>query len=496
MTGPPSGIDQGDLHARFVEEAPVLFTLVDTGGRILYVNPASRAFFGLEPEQCLGRSAFDFVHEEDREATRQAFERWVQTGASAPLRHENRQVHRDGSVRDVLWTIQPRTAEEGGLEGFASVGIDITAMRAAGRAALERETWYRSVLAGTLDPLITIDAWGVIRAASDSVEAAFGWKPEELLGRNISVLMPEPHRSAHDGYLANYRRTGETNILGRTREFEVLHRDGRLIPIELSVSRVDIPGSEEPFFTGSFRDVSARKQLERARQAERNMLKSLARIGESAAILSHEIKNPITGLSIALRALARQMSEEEQSLVQELVARLQRIEAMIRRTLSFARPLDLRPAPCEAREILERARKELLSAADERETLEVEVEAETGLGFEADPALIQDALRNVLENAVEALRERGGPGRIRLSARQDASGDLWLEVEDDGPGFPPNREDLLRPFVTTKARGTGIGLSFTSKIVEEHGGELAIGSSQDLGGARVSLRLPGPDAHP
>lgn len=128
------------------------------------------------------------------------------------------------------------------------------------------------MLAGTLDPLITIDAHGTVQFASDSCERVLGWKPDDLVGRNVSVLMPEPHRSAHDGYLAAYRRTGFTNILGRPRELECVRVDGERIPIELSVSRVDPPGGRLPLFVGIIRDISKPKRLER----ELRLLKNVA----------------------------------------------------------------------------------------------------------------------------------------------------------------------------------------------------------------------------
>lgn len=151
-------------------------------------------------------------------------------------------------------------------QGIATEGIDRD-------AALAR---YRAILASILDPVITIDAHGTIRAASNSVEGTFGWTPAQLVGRDISVLMPEPHRSRHPGYLAEYRRTGETSILGRTREFEGLRRDGTTFPLEISVSRVDIPGGDEPLFTGVLRDISPRKRAERALyESERRFRKIL-----------------------------------------------------------------------------------------------------------------------------------------------------------------------------------------------------------------------------
>ncbi|MEM7228655.1 MAG: PAS domain S-box protein [Planctomycetota bacterium] len=121
---------------------------------------------------------------------------------------------------------------------------------------------YRAILAAALDPIITIDARGTIESASDSVWRVFGWTPNELIGQNVNVLMPEPHRSGHDGYLRNYGETGRTNILGEVREFEACRKDGSLVPIDLCVSRVDIPGQTEPLFTAVIHDLTARKRTE------------------------------------------------------------------------------------------------------------------------------------------------------------------------------------------------------------------------------------------
>lgn len=153
----------------------------------------------------------------------------------------------------------------------------------------------RAVLAAALDPIITINARGVIQSASDSVRRVFGWSPDELVGRNVNILMPEPHHTAHDGYLSTYRRTGRTNILGRPREFEAVRKSGERFPIELCVSRVekrapDEPDarraggqgvSEEPLFVGIIRDISAQKRLER----ETVLLRDLAlTIGGTSSI--------------------------------------------------------------------------------------------------------------------------------------------------------------------------------------------------------------------
>ncbi len=140
---------------------------------------------------------------------------------------------------------------------------------------------HEAILDSTLDPIVTIDAHGVIVSVSRSIERVFGYTVEELMGKNISMLMPAPHREAHDGYLANYRRTGVTNILGRTREFEAVRKDGTVFPVEVSVSRVDVPGESMPLFTGIIHDISQRRRVEE----ELRLLQELSlTIGEATSL--------------------------------------------------------------------------------------------------------------------------------------------------------------------------------------------------------------------
>ncbi len=138
------------------------------------------------------------------------------------------------------------------------------------------------MLAATLDPVVVIDAWGVIQSASDSIERVFGWKPSDLTGRNVSMLMPQPHRGAHNGYLERYRRTGQTTILNRARQFEAVRRDGELFPIELCVSRADVPGRDSPLFVGIIRDLGERKRFEQ----ELGLVQTLTRLIGEARTLS------------------------------------------------------------------------------------------------------------------------------------------------------------------------------------------------------------------
>lgn len=471
---------------------------------------------------------------------------------------------------------------------------------------------HEALLEAVLDPTVAIDDHGKVVLASRSVERVLGWRPEELVGRNVRELMPEPHRSAHDGYLSHYRATGETGILGRTRAFTVVHRDGHELEVELSVSRVGGPEAERPLFVGSFRDVTERNQaerlladrerrlrsifegsfqyiglldlegnvleanqtaleatgvtrdevvgrpfwetrwwsvseearaelreaierarrgefvrfetlhrgrgdevltvdfslkpvydeegqivllipegrdiseLKRAQRAENAMLRALATIGESAAMLAHEIKNPITAVNLALRAVARQLGEDDAAVLRDLVGRMQRLERTMRRTLSFARPLDLAPSTVRLGELVDEVLGDLRPEF-KRHGIELETEVPADLELRADRQLLGEVLTNLLKNAREAL---GRGGHVRLSARSRSGNRLGLYVDDDGPGIPPEvADDLFRPFVTSKHAGTGLGLAFSRKVAEAHGGTIDVETSP-LGGARFALDLP------
>jgi PAS domain S-box-containing protein len=463
-----------------------------------------------------------------------------------------------------------------------------------------------------LDPVVTIDHRGVVQEVSHSVKTVFGYDREELVGRNISILMPEPHRSEHDGYLARYHETGETWILGTRREFEIVRKDGEHLLCELSVSRVDVPGAE-PLFIGSFRDVTAgreaaralaesdrrfraifdqefqfvgllepdgtiiemnqaaldagrlerdqvigkpfwltpwartpeardrvRRAVERAAQGEfvrfeaevrmdderrtvdfsikpvldsaghvvrllpegrditqlkkmaqreSAMLRSLAILGESASTLAHEIKNPITAIHLALRAVAHELGEDQRTILEDLAGRMEKLERSMRRMLEFARPLSCKTERIDPAVLIGEVLG-LLEARAADAGLEIASAVDDGCPeILGDQLLLEQVLSNLVGNAIEAC-EGDGPGGRCIVRACAAPGQVMLSVEDDGPGITPElRDDLFKPFATGRVGGTGLGLALARKIVEAHGGTIAAGQGE-LGGASFRLALP------
>lgn len=177
---------------------------------------------------------------------------------------------KQGEVRDVHLVI--RAIQFEGRTVFHNTVRDITDLKRADLLRQEQETWLQVVLASTLDPMFTIDIHGEILFASDSVKRIFGWMPREVIGQNIDLLMPEPYRSEHAGYLSRYLRTGHSSLLGNTRELEAMRKDCSTFPCEITVWRVDLPTQKDPVFTGFIRDITERKRTEEhARKVQAEM---------------------------------------------------------------------------------------------------------------------------------------------------------------------------------------------------------------------------------
>lgn len=214
---------------------------------------------------------------------------------------------------------------------------------------------------------------------------------------------------------------------------------------------------------------------------------TLSRLGEVAAGVAHEVRNSLGALLAHLRLL----SEDHPGLegddhFRSLKEEAGRLEQVVRGLLEYSRPVHLEREAVDLKVLLERE-AELLKASHEAQSLETDLPE--GLRVEADPDALSRALRNLLRNAAEAVGEREGGGRIRLSARRSPLG-VEIAVEDDGPGLPPgDPEALFTPFSSHKPGGTGLGLALARKIAREHGGTLEAFPSS-LGGAGFLLRLP------
>jgi signal transduction histidine kinase len=228
------------------------------------------------------------------------------------------------------------------------------------------------------------------------------------------------------------------------------------------------------------------EEAQRTAELARWRAESLARLGEMAAIVAHEVRNPLAGIKGVLQVVGRRLEpgSDEQRVLQEAAARLDSLQSLTEELLLFARPRPPEPAPL-ALAMLAREASALLRSDQGFADLEVEI---TGDGGElaADPQQLRTVMANLLRNAAEAM---GGRGRVVVAIGGTGDG-VELRVTDRGPGVTPDeRERIFEPFYTTRAHGTGLGLAIVKRVVEAHGGTIELEVAEG-GGACFRVRLP------
>jgi two-component system sensor kinase FixL len=365
-----------------------------------------------------------------------------------------------------------------------------------------REALLRSVLDTVPDAMVVIDDKGIMQSFSSAAERLFGYRAAEVVGRNVSMLMPAPYSEQHDGYIARYLRTGERRIIGVGRVVVAQRKDGTAFPIELSVGEVHVIGRR--LFTGFIRDLTERQERENRLQEIHNELIHISRLsemGQMASTIAHEINQPLAAVNNYINASLRLLEsdrpdaiEKAKEIAQKAGDQTFRAAKIIQRLRLFLRKGETERRAEPIRRLIEEASALALIGAKSRD-----VDARFDFPDDVYPVVvdrvqIQQVLVNLIRNAVEAMS--GHPvRRVTVSFRPRADGMLEVAVIDTGPGLPGIvKERLFEPFVTTKTHGMGIGLSICRSIVQAHGGELWA-EANPAGGTvfRFSLPMAGAD---
>ena len=364
------------------------------------------------------------------------------------------------------------------------IGNEISRQRAEDTLR-ESEERMRSILDNVVDGIITIDEQGIIKSVNPAIERIFRYSRDELLGRNVRMLMTAPHRESHDGYLKRYLESGEAHIIGKGREVEGLRRDGTVFPMDLAVS--EMVRDDGFLFTGVIRDITERKQVERMKS-------------EFVSSVSHELRTPLTSIRGALGLIVGTMGDTLDGKVRDLVEiafnNSQRLINLVNDILDLEKigsgRMEFRLEPTDLVALVRKAIAENKGLADEYGVAFKLTDSPSAAWVRADDDRIGQVMANLLSNAAK-FSPKGGTVDVSV-VRYD--GTARISVTDRGPGIPeefqPRIFERFSQADSSDARkvgGTGLGLSIVKAIVDYHRGE--IGFETEVGsGTTFHVDLP------
>ena len=465
--------------------------VINDRGVIETANPAVERLFGYSIPELIGCNVSILMPSPDREQHDEYIARYLATGQAhiIGIGREVEARHRDGSLFPAELAISK--VNVGDLTRFTGIIRDISARKQTEKALRESQARIQAILETAVDAIITIDQNGTVESANPAVERMFGYKLDELIGHNISMLMPSPDRESHDGYIARYLSTAEAHIIGVGREVKAMRRDGTTFPIELAISEVN--AGDRRRFTGIIRDITARKIAEEA------LLRADALKDEFLANTSHELRTPLSGIigigQSLLDGAAGDLTDEQQQNLRMIVASGRRLANLVNDVLDFSKlrheTIQLRRQPTDLHALTDLVLTVSRSLIGRREIrLFNRLNPQVPL-VDADEQRVQQIMFNLVGNAIKFTP--GGAVEVSGTIR---NGWLDVTVSDTGIGIKPERlGEIFESFsqgdgsVAREYGGTGLGLAITKQLVELHGGTIGVESQLEIG-SRFTFSLP------
>ncbi len=347
----------------------------------------------------------------------------------------------------------------------------------------EEHDRLRQIFESAVDGIIAIDENGTILEVNPAVERIFGYTPEELLGGDVSILMPPPFRDEHAAYVQRYLETGKKRVIGLGREVTGKRRNGESFPLYLAVSEGYV--KHRRVFTAFLRDLGRlREAEERARRAEQ-----LAELSTITAGIAHDVGTPMTTILGYAELLQKSVKDpKNRERAGHIVDQVRRVRDLLRTLLNIARPRTAAPEKTSLVEIIDH------SLAFFREKLKgrgIVVERDYARVPEimGSPDRLEQVFLNLIVNAIDAMP---GGGTLTVRVRPSTSELVEISIADTGIGIEPDVLDqIFEPFYTTKERGkgTGLGLLVSQRIIHDHGGRITAESEPGVG-TRLSIFLP------
>ncbi|WP_298865132.1 chemotaxis protein CheB [uncultured Sulfitobacter sp.] len=471
--------------------------VLDSGFSILSVSKSFHRVFETTGNDLIGKNVFSIQNSQwdvprlrelleavlPQETTVESFDLTLESGGLGQ--------------RDMV--LNARKIEDGSAEqGLILLALeDVTEQKQTLQAVADREARLSAILDAAPEAILTIDEGGIVGTFSPGAEDILGFRANEVIGQNVNMLMPEPDRSRHDGYLEHYIKTGEKKIIGIGREMDAGRKDGSRVPIRLTVSELELDGARH--FLGILHDLT----LDKKRQAELQRAQKMEAVGQLTGGLAHDFNNLLTVVIGNLELLEMRTDDTKlHELINEALEASNLGAALTSQLLSFSKSQSLAPENVALNGLV----KTMLPILER--TLGEQIGIETILADDldatlADPGQVESAILNLAINARDAMPDGGTltleTRNVALDADYAAAqvdvtpgNYVCLSVTDTGTGMSPETQSrVFEPFFTTKGpgAGSGLGLSMVYGFAKQSGGHVVIYSEVGRG-TTVNLFLP------
>jgi PAS domain S-box-containing protein len=488
------------LQVGMLQLIPVAAWTIRPDGTPDFINQKWLEYTGQARAHVLSRPEawMTAIHPDDRDVATTVFWEGIRSGRDFEMETRFRRA-RDGAYR---WHLNRAVAlrdEEGTLIRFVGTSTDIEDLKQSQQELRKTDERTRLIIDTALDAVVTMDASGTITSWNKQAEIVFGWSSVEAIGQHMSeLIIPQPHRMAHESGLQHFLATGEGRLLRRRIEVTAIRRGGVEFPVELEV--IPLEFGEEWVFTAFIRDITDSKQAQEALRKTQAELANMARMmmmGQLTASIAHEVNQPLSGIitnaSTCLRMLdanppnvqgARETARRTIRDGNRASEVIKRLRALFSKRQATTESVDLNEA---SREVIALLLSKLQSA---RVILRSELADDLPL-VTGDRVQLQQVIMNLLQNAADAMIDVHDRARQLLIRTQcDEADHVRLTVQDSGVGLEPQAIGrLFDAFYTTKDGGMGIGLAVSRSIIENHQGRIWA-QPHDGPGATFSFSVP------
>ncbi len=459
------------------QSAAVGIGMVGLDGRWLEVNEALCTMLGYQREQLLERDVLSVTFHEDRELNENSLIQELEVGKQSYQLHK-RYLRADGSVMRGLLSVAVLYDEQQTPSGYVALIQDVSEQYESEMELRVREEFQRMLIEQVANAIVSCDEEGVILGFNRAAEAMFGYAEAEVIGQNVSLLMPSPYRSQHDAYMLHYRESREHKVFGHRRELSGIRKSGDEFPLEIVISPIQVRGFRS--FIAVIRDLTEQKQIE-------------SMTNQFISTVSHELRTPLTSIQgsigLLLGGVMGDFSAEQKDLLNMAWQNGERLKALINDLLDMEKLLAGRMALDIHWWNLDELMQEVIRSMEgyaRQHNVRMQVHPCTEpMQIQVDRLRWVQVMANLLSNAIKFSPVQG---LVEVQVNHEVHMARIL-VLDRGPGVPEHfKARLFEKFAqadsgdTRSQGGTGLGLAISQELMIRMSGDIGYRDRPDGGG--------------